>query len=102
MAYITEYIMMVASVQHGELTTTPPATQQTAQQSGTCARWPASANIVCDRLLNLLVLLQTHVALMGVPEEGQPLLLPFPLNTALRLPVFIAQCVFFVSVDIVT
>jgi hypothetical protein len=35
MTYITEYIMVVASVQHGQLTTTSPATQQTGQQSGT-------------------------------------------------------------------
>jgi hypothetical protein len=43
------------SVQHAELTTTPPATQQTGQQSGTAwhgARWLAPANILRDRLLN--------------------------------------------------
>src|SRR5438309_8448 len=48
MTYIMEYIMAVASVQHGELTTTPPATQQTGQQSSTAlhgARWLAPANI---------------------------------------------------------
>src|SRR5207302_1051417 len=103
--YITEYIMVVARVQHGELTTTPQATQQTRQQSGTAlhgARWPAPANIFRDRLLNLLIVFPTHVALMGVRKQGQPLLPWFASSAAVRLAVFIAQCVFCFSVGIGT
>src|SRR5205807_3406337 len=105
MTYITEYIMVVASVQHGELTTTPQATQQTRQQGGTAlhgARWPAPANIFRDRLLNLLIVFPTHVALMGVRKQGQPLLPWFASSAAVRLAVFIAQCVFCFSVGIGT
>jgi hypothetical protein len=39
MTCITEYVV-VASVQRGQLTTTPPATQQTGQQSGTASHGP--------------------------------------------------------------
>src|SRR5258706_588209 len=105
MTYITEYIMVVASVQHGELTTTPPATQQAGQQSGTTlhgTRWPAPANIFRDRLLNLLILFPTHVTLMGVRKQGQPLLPRFASSAAVRLAVFIAQCVFCFTVGIGT
>ena len=70
---ITEHIMVVASVQHGELTTTPPTAQQTGQQGGTGvygARWSAPANVFRDRLLNLLILFPTHVARMRVGRKA--------------------------------
>src|ERR1039458_5865706 len=103
MTYITEYIVVVASVQHGELTTTPPATQQTGQQSRTAlhgARWSAPANIFRDRLLNLLMLFPAHVTFMGVRKQCQPLLPRFASSASARLAVFIAQCVFCFSVCI--
>src|SRR4029077_9446901 len=104
MTCITEYVV-VASVQPGQLTTTPPATQQTGQQSGTAlygARCPSPANIFRDGLLNLLKLFPTHIALMGIRKQGPPLLLRFASNAAVGLTVFIAQRVFCFTVGIGT